>query len=158
MNGTTGITNSNLGVGVMEGQPSFGAGLFIQNPRQQVQTLIFRLQSLVQELNQYTKPGQFHRVPGYTPWSAPAYSNDYQHFGNPWNQMHSLSNLLGEIRSQIQSLEDVITKESYQSIQGTLQGLNLATQSLQTSQILRRMESIIEEIYRTVYQQNPGIS
>lgn len=158
MNGVTGTTNSNLGI--TEGIASpYGQGLMAQNPSYQMQNLMIQLQSLMQELNEYSSPAYTQTTPQTTPWSAvETYGHSYPSPMNPWDRMYRLSNLLREIRGQIQHLEDCITKRSYQSIQGTMKGLNHATQSLQTSQILRHMDSIIEEIYRTVYQQNPGIS
>lgn len=158
MNGATGTTNSNLGVSEGLSSP-FGPGLMTQNPRYQMQNLILQLQSLMQELNQQPFPAYTQTTFQSAPWSAAEAQASTNPFPmNPWDRAYHLSNLLREIRGQIQMLEDSITKRSYLNMQGAVQGLHHATQSLQTSQILRRMDSIIEEIYRAVYQQNPGIS
>lgn len=156
MNGTAGTTSSNY-KGVMEGQ-GMGPSVLTQDPYLQMQNLMMQIQNLLQEFNQFSSPAPL--VPGltYTPWSAPVYGHYNQWPPNTWNRIYRLSGLLGQVRSQIQILEDMITKKTYESIQGTVQGLNLAAQSLQVSQILRRMDSIINEIFGTNYQQHPGVS
>lgn len=150
MNGAAGKTNGNY-LGIAEGvvPPAYGV-----SPASQMymQNLIFTLHNLLGQLNQFsvsTSPQPMVHSPWSTPSLYPGTS--------PLTKMYYLSNLLGSIRTQIQALENNIAKQSVQNIQGTVEGLNLAAQSLQASQVLRRMDSIIDEIYKAAYQKQSGI-
>lgn len=150
MNGAAGKTNGNY-LGVNQGYVPLDPYALHPDPWMHLQNLIFTLQNLLGELNRFpfskdVNPQGYR--PGWTPNFYPG--------PTPWSKMYHLSNLLGTIRTQIQGLENNMAQHSLQNIQGTVEGLNLAAQSLQTSQVLRRMDSIINEMYQVAYQKQPG--
>lgn len=157
MNGIAGKTN-NYG-GVMEGNFTKVPFGLTQDPRMKsMEELITILQHLLKELNQYSSSHDPQKVPYYTPWSAPfSYPDYYSSLPlHSLNRAYQLSSLLKEMKGQIQRLEHTITTRSFQTIQGTVQGLNHAARSLQLSLVLRQMESIMDDIYRMAYEQKQG--
>ncbi len=91
-------------------------------------------------------------------WQQPAAmtpsSFTQQHY-SPWGKIYSLTSMLGQVKNQLQNLELIISQSSTQTIQGAMNGLSQASRSIEASQILKRMEGIIDEIYRNAqYQKN----